>query len=196
MTPQLQVLCHQNQTRIAVPALQGSVEPEFLDEKRLKLPFQRQTQDNWCWAAVSSSVSDYYDPSTPYTQCSLASTVFKANCCANAPAPQCDQPYQLDKALQITGNLNQSYTRNFVSDEIKSEIDDGHLIAAGIEWKNENVGHALTIFGYSYDPDSNSYYVYISDPAYGKQYIKLMTLCENYHAAGQWTDSYTTNAKP
>jgi hypothetical protein len=69
----------------------------------------------WCWAAVTSSVANFFDSNSGVTQCSLATALLPAKerngkeCCppssAVSPPPDCDHTFNLDGALSHTKNL-------------------------------------------------------------------------------------------
>lgn len=46
----------------------------------LNFTMQKQTQTNWCWAAVSASVGNYYGTGS-WTQCGVATAALDRNCC-------------------------------------------------------------------------------------------------------------------
>jgi Repeat of unknown function (DUF346) len=56
------------------------------------LPMQYQLMYNWCWIATSTSISQFYNPASAWTQCSLItaqlqppwSSVGMGNCCPDA----------------------------------------------------------------------------------------------------------------
>ena len=106
-----------------VPGTRATREPPW---KRLNLSMQRQLQDNWCWAAVSTSVAHYFGKSD-WTQCSVVGKeVGDSSCCANGSSAKCNVPWRLEKALKrvkalqkkgdgMPGNLG----------GVRSEIDKG-----------------------------------------------------------------------
>ena len=70
---------------------------------------QTQLQDNWCWAATATSVSDFYDCTSGWTQCILANGILPLpggeDSNSNGTVSACDVPWYLDKALNATSNL-------------------------------------------------------------------------------------------
>src|SRR5262245_35787098 len=70
------------------------------------LTVEHQQQTNWCWAAVSNSVSRYYDPSSTWSQCTIANAELgHSSCCTNGGSAACNQPWFLDRALTRVGCL-------------------------------------------------------------------------------------------
>ena len=54
----------------------------------LAFVIEPQLQTNWCWAAVSKSVSWFYDQSSPWTQCRVANAALpRTDCCGGKPPP-------------------------------------------------------------------------------------------------------------
>ena len=82
-----------------------------------------QEQDNWCWAAVSTSVSHFFDPASTWTQCSLASNQLNLECCVDASP--CNETWTLDEPLQVVGCL-ESYAVGTTSfDDVRDRIEAG-----------------------------------------------------------------------
>src|SRR4029079_4998564 len=72
----------------------------------LRFTMQQQQQTEWCWAAVSVSVNLFYHPASGQTQCAVANVAMgPTTCCQDGSTAQCNQPWFLDQALQIVGDL-------------------------------------------------------------------------------------------
>jgi hypothetical protein len=73
----------------------------------LKLTMQLQHQSNWCWAAVSTSVAHFYDPSSSWTQCEVANAQLgRTDCCGTSGSGACNVYGYLDKGLQEIGHFD------------------------------------------------------------------------------------------
>lgn len=73
---------------------------------RLNFTMSEQQQTNWCWSAVATSTSLYYNPSSTWTQSSLVNAeLSQTNCCQSGDSSACNQPWSLNSALKRTGNL-------------------------------------------------------------------------------------------
>lgn len=169
--------------------------------KSLKLVFymQVQTQTNWCWAALTASVYDYYTPvlvPSPVTQCSLANWATKlTNCCAASPAAACNIPYQPEVALAHVKCLNapmlsRSLTMAEVIIEIGNSKPIGIRVAAG-----GNVGHALAVVGYDVtNPRPELATIDTKDPYWGETTSTFIGFPQNYHGNSSWTHTFKTQA--
>lgn len=160
--------------------------------KSLAFAIQPQAQTQWCWAAVSSSVADYYAPHTPPdpSQCALASWAFSPNdCCASGGSSACNQPYLQSLALQHVGHRNRSFSGPMTFSAIQAEIVAERPIAVSIAW-NVAGGHAVTITGYATLSGVPS--VLVRDPGDGgsASWIPLST----FPAGGSWNWTVTTQA--
>jgi hypothetical protein len=83
----------------------------------LNVPWQQQQQSNWCWAAVSWMISHYYNKSSTWTQCSIATGTVNewrkahneppANCCdpSQASTSACNVTWGLLPPLQLVGDF-------------------------------------------------------------------------------------------
>lgn len=152
------------------------------------LPFamQVQQQSNWCWAATTSSVSGYFDASSPWNQCNVASTCLMSSCCT-VPDP-CNCPYTLDDPLRRTGNLQGSACpRSDTFDGLQSEINQGRPVCCHIDWGN-NTGHFVAISGY----DRSEGDVFIEDSLYGPATIPFPDFVSSYRGSGRWDYTYYT----
>ena len=70
----------------------------------LEVPLRNQTLDLWCWAAVASAVSAYFQPHLTFVEpCQVAKRVINntLDCCANPL--QCDFRADLHTAFQAIG---------------------------------------------------------------------------------------------
>ena len=105
----------------------------------LNFVIQQQIETNWCWAAVSTSVSLFYDPQSMWKQCGVAEKALSRNDCCSDPAAasdpgRCNSPWYLDKALIITGNLNRMESRRLAFNEVQAEIAAKKPIGCRVGW--------------------------------------------------------------
>lgn len=160
---------------------------------RLAFTMQHQLQTEWCWAAVSTSVSHYFDSSSTWTQCGVVNAELRqTTCCANGGSNACNQPWYLQNALTRTGNLaSTSGAAAFSS--IDSEIDSGRPVCARIGWSGGG-GHFVAIVGYDEALLATMNYVAIADPWYGSSDVAWETFRTSYQGSGTWTDTFYTKA--
>lgn len=123
----------------------------------LNFTMQPQTQTNWCWAAVSASVGNYYGTGS-WTQCGVATAALDRNCC-NQPGP-CNVYGYLDSALRITRSFNGMNQGSLQMPAIQNQINMGRPIGLRCAWYGGGA-HFLTIYG------TNGNYVLIADSIYG-----------------------------
>jgi hypothetical protein len=154
----------------------------------LQFTLQHQNETQWCWAAVTASITAFYR-NTGWTQCNLANNQFgQTTCCTTGSSTACNEPWYLDRALDRVGNLG-NFTAGALSlTQIQSEIDAGRPIGVRIGWPGGG-GHFVTITGYS---DQNV--VNVQDPWYAPQGVAVdyATFRSRYQGAGQWTHTYRT----
>lgn len=154
----------------------------------LGFTMQPQQQTQWCWAANSVSVVLYYDPASGQTQCAVANIALgQTTCCADGSTAQCNQPWFLDQALNIVGNLNAWSSGKATQAAIKAEIDQCRPFCLRIGW-NGGGGHFVTVYGYSRRG------LTIGDPFYGNSVVDYAAFPSTYQGGGAWTDNYTTKA--
>src|SRR5258706_6241077 len=77
-------------------------------ETSATLSFSQQTQQQnlWCWAAVTVSVSLFYNAGSGWSQCSLVNAELgRSDCCFNGGLFVCYRTSTLDAPLSRAGNL-------------------------------------------------------------------------------------------
>jgi hypothetical protein len=150
-----------------------------------------QEQDQWCWAAVSSSVANYYNPESGWTQCNVASAELAANCCSDGTGA-CDRWWYLDRALQPTNSLKQYIASVLDTAKVTIELQGKYPVCIRVEWSNGG-GHFLTIKGLHQGSDGNNYAV-LSDPIFGESSCPIDDLVAGFYqnSNGRWTHTYLT----
>jgi hypothetical protein len=159
---------------------------------RLPFTMQHQEQSNWCWAAVSTSVSHYYHSGSAWTQCAVANAQTGRNdCCGAGASGACNIYGFLDQALQTVGCFvsMQSGTSDFAT--VDAEIAAGRPVGIRVAW-NGGGAHFLAIIG---TRELAPHYVAVDDPIYGKSDHTWDDLRTSYQADGDsWTHTYFTQA--
>ncbi|MFL5155636.1 MAG: papain-like cysteine protease family protein [Microvirga sp.] len=159
---------------------------------KLVFSIQKQLQTQWCWAAVSTSVSLYFNRSSTWTQCTVANTNLKRSDCCGSPS-NCNTPSVLEVPLKITGNLRTMMDRRLSLNEVQGEISGNSPVCARIAWHGGG-GHFVVVSGWlvAADPDE-SQYLYISDPIYLDSRVALDEFPSAYQGGGDWTHTYLTD---
>jgi hypothetical protein len=176
-------------------ATNTSVGPDVNSGASNPLPLQMQVQQmsNWDWAAVSSSVNDYYfgGNDRDNTQDKLVGKAFGGLCATNPRAQQCDRPNTIRAGLILTGRYNANIEGALPLTTIQSEIDAGHPIVAAIGSTRGGWSHVLVIIGY--DQSAN---IIIKSPAIGDQarVLPLAGFPGNLFTDYQWHSSCTTRS--
>jgi len=138
------------------------------------LTVEHPQQTQWCWAAVSNSVSHFYDAGSTWAQCTIVNAELgQSTCCTNGSSSACNKPCYLDKALTRVGCLLSwaSGTLSFAT--VKSLINGGRPPCARQGWSGGG-GHFMAIvcyfeglLGLLSGSGSTAKRVQISDPWYG-----------------------------
>jgi Papain-like cysteine protease AvrRpt2 len=157
--------------------------------KRLNLTMQHQLQDNWCWAAVSTSVAHFFG-NTTWTQCVVVSKeVDDGACCTDGSSKKCNVPWRLDNALRRVKVLKKkSNGMPGKLDGVRGELDAGRPVCIRIGWSGGG-GHFIAIEGYRDDSGS----VAIEDPWHGTSDVPISVFrAGRYQGTGSWTHTYYT----
>lgn len=165
---------------------------------------------NLCWAAVGLGIASYYDllagsPSRWTQLCEFVEAVFSQHdgtppedlrCCEGQRilGPDCNQPFDLPDALDVTRNRGSVLKDPLRFDQLKAEIDMKRPV--GVEIVSSAGNHFVVVFGYD---QANGQKVVVGDPAPDAPASALVLydeLVNNYRqAGGKWTQTYCTVAK-
>jgi hypothetical protein len=158
---------------------------------RLCFQMQHQQQTNWCWAAVSTSVAQYYDPATSWTQCAVANgELGRTDCCGGAASTSCNVYGTLNTALTRVGHLDRMVSGGATFQEVDDEIDAERPLGLRVAWSGGGA-HFLAVIGYL---EGVVEYVAVDDPIYGKSDLTFSALTTSYQGSGSWTHTYYTKA--
>lgn len=164
--------------------------------QRLTFTMQVQQQSQWCWAATSASIDDYYGPAGTKSQCAIATGVLGGSCCTAPGSPACNQPYYLDVALSWVGHLAQPCIGTAIDlvaggpgpASLETEINGGRPVGCHISWSGGG-GHFNVIYGY----DTGTQDVDVADPYYSTHTLPYAAFKTGYQGAGTWDASYLTS---
>jgi hypothetical protein len=162
---------------------------------------QLQLQSEWCWAAVTASLSEFLTPASPMTQCQVANQFLKKSsppidCCQNPDAPACNQSNSLSNVLQATGWLGCYHPFHLPPDVIRNLINKGKPLPILINWRDGNGkfsgGHFIVITGVGPDHPTGhgDTMIAVEDPLNGPSLLPYNVLTKTYKGDGYWMYSY------
>jgi len=146
---------------------------------------QKQILGNWCWAAVTSGVSFYFNPNSRWIQSALAARLINSSCSGiNAlnvatASDTCNSTLDVARSLQLTGNFAGDLVRPLFFNEVVGQINKGFPICCQIVFPGLDTSHFVVLYGYS---GSN---VIIGDSQAGIFTIPYTTFLESYRG-GNW----------
>jgi len=150
-------------------------------------PMQQQLQSNWCWAACSTSVDHFYNPSSTVTQCQVANNqTNRTDCCTNGSGSGCNIYGYLDRALTFVNRLDHMTGSTTAYNDLVAQINAWRPLGIRVAWSG---GGAHFIVASGYEQGS---LVVIDDPIYGTSVVAYNTLKGTYQGSGNWTHSYFT----
>jgi hypothetical protein len=167
----------------------------------LSFTLQPQHQSEWCWAAITASLSKHYNPDSTWCQCKLATRLTKRkktgdkDCCSHPYtkdiAHVCNQPQYLEQALRLIGRLAAPpITGPMTFGRIEKEILAGRPVCARIRWGRATVGHFVLIYGCRKSKRGGKW-LYVEDSLYGNSTWLYGEFCSNYqYAEGHWSHTY------
>ncbi len=152
------------------------------------LPFtmQHQTQTNWCWAAVSTSMSHFYNGASTWTQCLTANQQLgQTTCCVTPGSSSCNQGGYLDKAMTTMGNLDAWQGGTVPVTTLNGDVLRSLPVGVRVAWSGGGA-HFIGVTG----SVNSSGLVHVQDPIYGTSDIVYNTLATKYQGTGSWTHTY------
>lgn len=174
----------------------------------LKVPLQEQA--NWCWAATTVAVADYYaGGSAGLAQCDVVNRrLGRGDCCGGGslPAP-CDVQSGLTLPLFEAKHHEMTFANRLDFATIEQEIDEGRPVCARVVWEEGfGQGHFVVIHGVIRDEENNITDVFVDDSAHGPSVHTYEAFRRFYRVPvqnqvgddiqeGLWTHSYFTRDK-
>lgn len=171
---------------------------------------QDQLESEWCWIAVTVSVTNYFERLSTLQQCELAGKLLTKDCCVGCACHECNTPGALVDALGKVSHLKGGEIEGpaghaigvpnpLTFDQIKAEIDAGLPVCAFIEWDTENIGHFCVISGYEFSKpepaNENLQYLFVHDPIFGSGSQPFKRFRSNYNLqGGTWKAMYKLKA--
>jgi hypothetical protein len=156
--------------------------------RELAFEIQPQQQNEWCWAAVSTTVALFYAPKSGWTQCSVVNEgLGQATCCQDGGSSACNQPWFLEKALALVGHLASDFGGALGFDPIREQIDGGRPFGVCIDWTGGG-GHVVAIGGY----DTEGQVIEVCDSMFGTSHVPLASFPSAYQGGGTWSWTYLT----
>jgi Papain-like cysteine protease AvrRpt2 len=163
---------------------------------QLDYSYEPQQKTEWCWCAVTASVSQFYRKDVKWTQCKIAKLILNRNdCCDDGPdGTVCNEPRPLDKSLRQLNHLKNVLNGHISFDAVAKQIDQLQPIGVRISWPDQpGAGHVLVISGYDKDVRT----VAVEDPMFGRnQHYAYDLLIDQYITNGYWSVTYLTQINP
>lgn len=157
-----------------------------------KYPHQLQYLDEWCWAAVASSIAEFYNDTTNWTQNALAAKFLSPTCqVINAnttnPPSECKNTCDFIKVLSDAELNNYAWQYGQLRfDQIQRQINAGWPLCCIINW--DTLSHVISIIGYS----GNS--LLVSDPQCNGIFAIDYNDFSITYREGNWTTTIGTKA--
>lgn len=152
------------------------------------VPFIKQEQTQWCWAACTAMISGWLRPADPHLkQCALAGILTgHTNCCSAAVPKKCNMPcpelsiLPVFKSQKILGIGE----RNPLSEqEMLFELTNNGPVEVGYYWFGGG-GHVAVVYGKT---AAGLYAVH--DPWFGSGFVRYTALRSAY-GRGLWALSF------
>jgi hypothetical protein len=160
------------------------------DYQRFLINFkiQAQVRLNWCWAAATASIANYYrcQGKMTWTPCEIANLVFDRKDCCGVNGVQCDKGVALSEPLEKMKLLASNPAGGLSFKGVKQQIDDGRPILAAL---SSLAGHGVVITGYNnIDPKNPT--IEVQDPNSGSKMVcDYNTFPGSYGFGYKWVET-------
>jgi papain like cysteine protease AvrRpt2 len=155
-------------------------------------PIQQQQMSQWCWAACTSSVSDFYGDSPVLTQAALEAAINNKPSCAYGPLTSfCNDTGDLADSLAYVNHFVPPVAGVLSPGQVLSEITVGRPVCCQMYIPGVG-GHTVVIV--DAQQQGTQVTLMVADPANG-QILPMYydDFRDNYQGNGSWSKSYTTS---
>lgn len=160
----------------------------------LNIVFEKQLTENWCWAAISKMVYQYYynkDISQELIVANLFNVDVKSLKTKGKVIKKYNKEMVLNQTLEDLCCFSHWSLGKPTFERLQHEINQGKPLCCRIEWYSGNA-HYVLIHGY--DIESKS--LYITDSQEGKSLVHYNEFPKNYkNKGGAWTETFWTCKK-
>jgi hypothetical protein len=163
----------------------------------LKFKIQHQNRDQWCWAAVASSMCGFYQDQTAPTQCQLANQFLfpGEDCCQAGASDTCNTPFALSLVLNQLGHLVQPPRGVVAFEDLDQEINvNRQPVVVRITFSDQVTSHFVVVMGTAIEA-SGTQVLNIADPSQGTGSVTSMeylTLRDDFKPGARWDETYFT----
>ena len=150
------------------------------------LPYIKQTENNWCWAACGEMIMRSRGMGS--TQCTLASTQFSLSCCPSPGAPAgCDAGCWPDHSYPKAGVPTNRIPAPITRSQVSAELAAGRPVQVCYQWRGSRSTHvALIVSEYG----NGDFEVYDPWPGYGRG-ARDFSQIESAYGLGTWIMTFT-----
>ncbi len=145
---------------------------------------QEQLNSNWCWAAVGSSISNFYNSESFWPQKELAAQMLNMPSCITNPGnPGCNLTLNLSDVLTFLGHYAGETDGAVTLKTLQEFIEFGNPVCCQFQM-NQHATHFVSVFGFINND------IYVGDPQVGNYKVKYDSFF-NYRG-GTWIRSIAT----
>jgi len=134
--------------------------PPAADTSVLAVHVQQQQMPEWCWAAISASLKDFFARlATPTAQCGIVNGALAASqrdnldACTQPTPAACDKPWYLEFGLDAAGIGRETLKHAISFDDVVTQLAAGAPPCVLLAWHVSTVhqsggGHFVTLYGH------------------------------------------------
>lgn len=175
-------------TGIPIPTVAPAAAATVVAPPSHPVPFIRQEQTQWCWAACTAMIAAWLRPTAPVLkQCALAGVLTgQTNCCSPTVPKKCNRPCPELSILPVfrSQKVRGIGERNPLSEaELLYELKTNGPVEVGYYWFGGG-GHVAIVYGLT-----AAGLCAVHDPWFGSGFVRYTALRTAY-GRGLWALSF------
>lgn len=155
----------------------------------LSVPYVKQTQTQWCWAACAEMVARYLGAAA-VKQCELANVLHgQTKCCTSPASAACNLPTDYPGVFKVYTHLGIKcigHTWAVNGQVVLKELKAGRPVEVGYTWAGGTGGHVALITGVT---PAGLLAIHDPWPDYGTGFATYQYVFSAY-GMGRWTYSF------
>lgn len=158
----------------------------------LRFGQQQREEGKWNWIAVAASISSYFNPGEPWSQCEIAAQELGLQCCIQPRPNGCDESGLVADAMETAEVLDEEIAGRATFAQARAAILLQQPFGVGIVWQNR-ARHSVSVYGYAIyqGQGEQGAELLIGEPwpAIGDSWVPYATFPQNYLGGGAWAET-------
>ncbi len=153
---------------------------------------QKQLKSNWCWAAVTASLSAYYGKQNDADQTRLVTKIMHPkNSCEGEECKTCNRPWYVGEALEMAGILREAIPNTISEKRLINELNHHHPVVIAVKCRGIVSGHTFVISSMMNDGTFATW----DSKTLDVEYLSYHQLTTSSSQKGKWVNTFLTGLR-